>query len=288
MPPSRMKVNRRQFFRSATRWTVGAAGVAGIYTWRVEPHWVDVVERDMPLANLPASLEGKRVVQLTDLHVSDMVEYDYLERAVDQAAELKPDIVMVTGDLMTAHGTEHIESTVRLLQRLNPDNCAIFATAGNHDYGHRIGQEYLVESLFAKLGKAGIRGLRNEQTEYQGLQIVGCDEWMARQFKPRKAFAQFDSSRPGIAMTHNPDTLDMGGWDGFTGWVLAGHTHGGQCRLPYFGAPILPIANRRYEAGEVVIDPLRRLYVNRGLGYTYRVRFMCSPEITRFRLTAAV
>jgi uncharacterized protein len=86
-------------------------------------------------------------------------------------------------------------------------------------------------------------------------------------------------------MTHNPDTVDIPGWAGFAGWVLAGHTHGGQCRLPYFGAPIVPIRNRRYTMGEVELNGGRRLYVNRGLGYTHRVRFLCSPEITVFRLT---
>jgi predicted MPP superfamily phosphohydrolase len=69
--------------------------------------------------------------------------------------------------------------------------------------------------------------------------------------------------------------------------VLAGHTHGGQCRLPYFGAPIVPIRNRRYTIGEVALTGGRRLYVNRGLGYTHQVRFNCTPEITVFRLTAA-
>lgn len=286
MPPIGMKVNRRRFFRSAARWTVGAAGVAGYYAWRVEPHWVDVVERDMPLANLPASLEGKRLVQLTDVHVSRVVEYDYLERAVDQTVELQPDVVVVTGDLMTAIGGELIEPVVQLLERLEPDKRAIFVTPGNHDYGLHVSQSYLVDTLFAELAKVGIQGLRNQQVDYEGLQIVGCDEWMAGRFNPYQAFAEFDSSRPGIALTHNPDTVDMPGWDGFSGWVLAGHTHGGQCRIPYFGAPILPIQNRQYEAGEIEIDSARRLYVNRGIGYTQRVRFMCSPEITQFRLTA--
>ncbi|WP_252855153.1 metallophosphoesterase [Aeoliella straminimaris] len=288
MPLLGMKVNRRQFIRSASLCSLGAAGVAGFYTWRVEPHWVDVVQRQMPLANLPDSLVGKRLVHITDLHVGHVVEYDYLQRAIDQTAELQPDLVMVTGDLMTAHHTECIEPAVRLLKRLNPDNCAIFVTPGNHDYGLHVAQDQVVTMLFDELRKVGIHGLRNEQIDYQGLQIVGCDEWMARRFHPQKAFAQFDVSRPGIALTHNPDTLDMPGWDGFEGWVLAGHTHGGQCRLPYFGAPILPIQNRRYEAGEVEVDSVRRLYVNRGLGYTHRVRFMCSPEITQFDLTAAV
>jgi predicted MPP superfamily phosphohydrolase len=288
MSPDPRKVNRRRFLRSACRWTVGAAGVAGLYAWRIEPHWLEIVERDMPLANLPASLAGKRVVHLTDIHVSHIVDQDYLERAFDQVAELDPDLVLVTGDLMTSRDLEQVDPVISLFRRLNPDQCAVYVTPGNHDYGRYVRQHQMVEVMFTQLENIGVRGLRNQMADFDGLQIVGCDEWMAGRFNIRVALEEYDPSRPAIAMTHNPDTVDYAGWEEYRGWILAGHTHGGQCRIPYFGAPIIPIRNRLYTAGEVKLDDRRTLYVGRGLGYTRRVRFLCSPEITVFRLTPTV
>lgn len=287
MSPDPRKVNRRWFLRTTCRWSAGAVGVAGLYAWRIEPHWLEVVERNMPLANLPTSLAGKRVVHLTDIHVSRVVSQDYLERTFDQVAELDPDLVLVTGDLMTSRDLEQVEPVVSLFRRLDPDKRAIFVTPGNHDYGRHVRQHQLVEAMFGQLRRIGVGGLRNQMADFEGLQIVGCDEWMAGRFNIRAALEGYNPSRPAIAMTHNPDTVDHVGWQEFRGWILAGHTHGGQCRLPYFGAPIIPIRNRLYTAGEVPLDERRTLYVNRGLGYTRRVRFLCSPEITVFRLTSA-
>jgi hypothetical protein len=65
---------------------------------------------------------------------------------------------------------------------------------------------------------------------------------------------------------------------------LCGHTHGGQVQIPLIGAPILPIKHRHYDAGRFETDG-HRLYVNRGLGSLYGVRFNCRPEITVFTLT---
>ena len=77
----------------------------------------------------------------------------------------------------------------------------------------------------------------------------------------------------------------MGG--DYRGWMLAGHTHGGQCRPPFLPAPILQVQNRRYEAGEVDVDGRRTLYINRGLGHLLQARFNVRPEITLFTLRSA-
>lgn len=272
---------------SAARWTVGGAALAGYYSWQVEPHWIDVTEQRMPIPGLPPHLEGKRVVQISDLHVSHIVSRDYLERAIDQATDLRPDLVLVTGDLMTARHLEQVTPAFDLLRRFNTDNTAVYVTPGNHDYGAGYRHPEIVESLFERLKEVGIRGLRNETADYEGLQLVGCDELFAGRFRAPMDIDEFDPTLPTIAMTHNPDTVDLGGWEGLRGWILAGHTHGGQCRLPYFGAPILPIRNRRYTAGRVPLNNTCSLYVNRGLGYSYQVRMNCAPEISLFHLAAA-
>ncbi|QDU54138.1 metallophosphoesterase [Aeoliella mucimassa] len=287
MPTEPVKVNRRRFLRRAALCTVGGAAAAGFYAWRVEPHWVDVVERTMPLRNLPAELEGAQLVQLSDIHVGEFVSYPYLQHSIDRVAASDPEVVAITGDLMTARHLEQIDPVVDLVKRLKPDQRKVIAIPGNHDYGHGAQNVKVADVLFERLTNIGVECLRNQTTTYRGLQFVGLDELWSGRFSARRALKEFDTARAGIALSHNPDSVDHNGWDGFQGWVLSGHTHGGQCRVPYFGAPIIPIKNRRYVSGEVSITPETTLYVNRGLGHSLQVRFMCSPEITRFRLTSA-
>lgn len=83
------------------------------------------------------------------------------------------------------------------------------------------------------------------------------------------------------------DALDVLDWDGYRGWILAGHTHGGQCKPPFLPPPVLPVRNTRYTSGEIPLAEGRRLYINRGLGHLLQVRFNVRPEITAFTLTTA-
>jgi predicted MPP superfamily phosphohydrolase len=87
-----------------------------------------------------------------------------------------------------------------------------------------------------------------------------------------------------VALVHNPDAIDAL-HNRPCHWILSGHTHGGQVRLPLLGAPFLPVRHREYDQGLFKVGE-QRLYVNRGLGYLRRVRFNCRPEIAVFQLTA--
>jgi predicted MPP superfamily phosphohydrolase len=120
--------------------------------------------------------------------------------------------------------------------------------------------------------------------DISGLQLAGVDDLWSNNFDAEKTLGQLESTRPTIALCHNPDGVDRPEWRGFRGWTLAGHTHGGQCKPPFLPPPILPVENRRYVAGEYDIGPDHRMYINRGLGYLRRVRFNARPEITVFTL----
>jgi predicted MPP superfamily phosphohydrolase len=90
-----------------------------------------------------------------------------------------------------------------------------------------------------------------------------------------------------IVLSHNPDTADMPFWGAFDGWILAGHTHGGQCKPPFLRPPLLPVDNKSYIAGRYDLGGGRTMYINRGIGHLIQARFNARPEITVFSLTRA-
>jgi hypothetical protein len=81
--------------------------------------------------------------------------------------------------------------------------------------------------------------------------------------------------------------VDLDGWEGFRGWVLSGHTHGGQCKPPFLPPPLLPVKNKRYTSGEFALDRERTLYISRGVGHVLQVRFNVRPEVKLFELQPA-
>jgi predicted MPP superfamily phosphohydrolase len=96
-----------------------------------------------------------------------------------------------------------------------------------------------------------------------------------------------DLQRPSLALVHNPDTADRPVWGNYKGWILCGHTHGGQCKPPFLPPPLLPVSNRLYQAGEYALAGGRRMYINRGLGHLLQARFHVRPEVTIFSLQRA-
>ena len=121
--------------------------------------------------------------------------------------------------------------------------------------------------------QSGIVMLRNQVRDVEGLQIVGLDDLWAKRFDPAVALASFDDRRAAIALSHNPDTADLPVWERYEGWILSGHTHGGQCKAPFLPPPLLPVRNRRYTQGEFRLSGDRSMYINRGVGHLISVRF---------------
>lgn len=262
----------------------GTALGVGFYTWRIEPHWLQVVERPLPVLNLPAALEGARLAQLSDLHVGPRVDDDYLVNVFQRVREASPDIIVYTGDF-TSYAPDVIEHSRRVFDELPLGRRATFGSLGNHDYGPSWDHSDVAEQLTELAKNVGVTMLRNEVGTVDGLQVMGLDDLWAGTFDLATAKAQLDLSRPAIALSHNPDTADLPGWEGFNGWILAGHTHGGQCKAPFLPPPLLPVKNRRYTSGEFDLAGERRMYINRGVGHLLRVRINARPEVTMFQLT---
>ena len=282
-------VPRRKFLRNAALGSVSAAAAAFLYAWRIEPHWVELVERELPVVGLPPALDGKTLVHLSDLHIGRLVDDDYLRTCFESVAALEPAVVVVTGDWMSCESAEEVDHAARMLEHLQPAALGTYGITGNHDYGRGWRRENVADDLERRLSQLGIHLLRNDTATVAGLHIVGLEDFWSPRFSARRTLHLVASSpaEPTLVLCHNPDACDVACWGDFRGWVLAGHTHGGQCKAPFLPPPLLSVKNRRYTYGEFDLVPGRNLYIHRGVGYVKRVRFNMRPEITAFTLRAA-
>jgi uncharacterized protein len=245
--------------------------------------------RDLPIENLPRALNGARLAQVSDIHIGPDVSDDYVIHSFDRLRALAPDIVVITGDFLTHRtdrGDEQFRQIGAVMSHLPHGRLATVGILGNHDYGFGWRQPEVANRVVAEVERVGIRMLRNETHAVAGLDIVGVDDLWAEHGDTAAAF-RGRANAAGIVLVHNPDAADLYRWPEYRGWMLAGHTHGGQCKPPFLPPPLVPVQNRRYVSGTVEVDANRSLYISRGVGHLIRARFNARPEITVFTLRAA-
>lgn len=282
-------LSRRALFKRMLG--VGAvAAASGAWGRQIEPFWVDWHDVAMPVQGLPKSFEGYRITQLTDLHAGSEVPIDYLIDVIHKVVLRKPDLVVVTGDLVN-HTLTAVGPVCEALSQLPRAGIPTIATFGNHDYevegelAHAGGlPTRIAEALEARLKHVDIPVLRNRAQAIQKgsdrVWIVGLEDLYSSHYSPQVAFAGLPAGEPIIALSHNPDTapeLDTFG----VRWILSGHTHGGQVRVPGVGALVLNIQTPEFQQGHVKL-PNSHLYVSRGVGYLKRIRVFCRPEVPTF------
>jgi predicted MPP superfamily phosphohydrolase len=269
---------------------VAAAGFAW-YAVRVAPHRVEFVRRPLPVENLPSGLAGRTLVHISDIHAGGLMRDRHLTDTFEAVTRLAPDLVVWTGDFVSFRFGDPLPRLASVLRHAPHGRLGSFAVLGNHDYGHghpgSAYHEHLALAVTEALGHAGITALRNASRIVEGLAIVGLDEHRSGRFDLARALHDVPPGTPTVFLCHNPDAFDRSEWSGLRGWILAGHTHGGQVKLPGLPAPVLQIRNRRYSGGEAEAAPGRRVYVARGLGYILPLRFNVPPEVTVFTLERA-
>ncbi len=283
-------MDRRRFLRHASKASLGllaAGGLTGLYAWQVEPFWLDFVHRDMPVQNLPSSLQGKTLMQLSDLHVGNRFDFRFLIESMQRAQALEPDIVVYTGDYVSYEDETQLDQLEEVMGHAVRGKLGSVAVLGNHDYGYRWEKEGVAKRVADRLEARGIQVLRNDAAMVGGLNIIGLDDWWGINFRPQRAMASYDPGAANVVLCHNPDVCDLDVWQDYQGWILSGHTHGGQCKPPFLDPPVLPVQNKRFTAGRIDLHDGRMLYINRALGHLRQMRFLVRPEITVFRLLRA-
>jgi predicted MPP superfamily phosphohydrolase len=281
------KINRRKFIGKCITAGIGVsiAGL-GIYSIGMEPHNIVMERQKLALKNLPSAWVGRKIVQVSDIHISRIVSIDYINKAFEMINREKPDAVFFTGDYVISWKFE--EFMEKLSQAMKKIKCSLgdrgkIAVPGNHDYWTNW------DIVSKKLSNGGFSVPTNQVVPLsiggEEIFIACCDDLWCGKVDVKKLLAGVDTeNKPVIMLAHNPDIYDDVELRGRTISVLSGHSHGGQVYLPFIGAPITPT---KYVRG-FYTDGKTTMYVNRGLGtIPPPVRFNCPPEITVFTLEGA-
>ena len=261
-----------------------AAGAAIAYELAAERWRIGITRGTYAIRNLPPELDGLKIAHLSDLHMGRITPVSFIRKAADLTNSLQPDLVVMTGDYVDDTDIP-VEVCSEALAGLDAP-LGVFAILGNHD--HWVQPDAIADAL----GDAGVRVLRNESVPVGSgegrLWIAGLEDTAGH----REDFGATLNGRmegePVVLLSHSPDVLPRA-HDLDIDLVLAGHTHGGQIRLPIIGAPHAPSrVTQKYVIGSRRLGHTR-IHVSRGVGMTLMpVRFGCPPEIGLYTLTVPV
>jgi len=253
-----------------------------------EPNSPKLVEITLPIKRLPEAWDGLRIAQLSDFHYDEDFSVIPLRKAVDVINSLKPDLIVLTGDFVSApffassrkKAAGLIDPCAQLLTKLKA-RLGLYACLGNHDVGTDPGR------IFNTLQSHNIKALRNcsipLEKDGKRLWIAGVDDVIGGSPDMDITLQKVPADEAVVLMAHEPDyathvskySVDL---------QLSGHSHGGQVRIPLIGAPILPELAVKYPKGLYQVGNLT-LYTNVGIGtVNLPVRFDCPPEITLITL----
>jgi len=276
-------MKRRKFIKGITS-LAGLALTTGFYSYRIEPFWLEFVKIKMPIKNLPKNLIGLSLMQISDLHIGNRFDYSFIIDSFAKAREYQPDFVVYTGDFIHYEDFNQLDQLREIFKNPVKGKLGTIGILGNHDYGKNWAENKLANSVVKVLNDSGVTMLRNEQKEIKGFNFIGFDDYWATNFHPNKVMKLYDPKKANIVLAHNPDVCDLDIWNNYKGWILSGHTHGGQVKPPFLKPPMLPVKNKKYTAGKIDLPNERIVYINRALGHLWQVRFNVRPEITVFEL----
>jgi len=312
--------SRRYFFKTATALAGAGPFLTAMYGFAAERLDYQVRRVDIPMPNLPAGLEGMKIVQISDIHLSSYMPRLQVRRAVNMANDLGADLALVTGDFITGP-SDPIADCIDEVKGLRAP-LGVWGCNGNHEVYARA--EDTAQILFAQAGMKLLRS-ENAQLTFNGssFNLIGVDYQRERTNGGRKVQLLQNveplvrRDMPNILMSHNPNSFNRAAELGIE-LTLAGHTHGGQIQVEildhrlsparfitdyvaglYHRPMFAPAPNDRasngsaFETNHGSLFPnrssaLASIYVNRGLGTVGApARLGVPPEITLLTLRRA-
>ena len=265
--------------------TGGIAACLAEGLW-IEPSNLSVTYQDIRCRKLPPGLDGLRLALLADFHFRPDHDAELVAATIAEIKRQKPDIILLGGDFVDSR-PEVLTPLLQQLENLSAPH-GVFAVLGNHD-----GWNASRDTFRRAFEKTGIGFLINDNTRLnirgESIAIAGTDFVWRGQPDPGRTLKGIPANTPVIAMVHEPDYFDVMACQRDILLQVSGHTHGGQCRLPFLGwTPYTVEHGKKYTYGAFSSGD-SQLFVTRGVGTTGpRVRFGCPPELAILTLRAAV
>ena len=283
--------------RRSTRWSnrlrvlfvaiILLLAAMAFWAFLIEPGRLVVRQQTIQIDNWPHELDGLRIAVLSDIHADDwFIDDKKLRQIVERTNQLQPELIVILGDYMSSNG--------RVTRRVEPEHfgailkdlhapLGVYSVLGNHD------SWYSGVLVRRGLEKNGIQVLENEVVHFDArgttLWLVGLADLWTRRQNIADTVAMVPEGKPMIALTHNPDIFPN--LPQRVPLLLAGHTHGGQVRLPLIGSVVESSEyGDRYVLGHVV-ENNHHLFVTTGIGTSIiPVRFGVPPEIVLLTIKA--
>ncbi|MCD6441981.1 metallophosphoesterase, partial [bacterium] len=258
-----------------------------VYSFFKEPFDIRLEYKTIFLKKLPTNFEGLKIIQISDLHSKKFGKKE--KRILEIISQQKADFLFITGDINEARASK-INSNSKFWEELGKTNFGcVYAVFGNHLYEDKKIEPIVLKSI---LEKSGIKVLDNENVklkrEGQYIWLLGINDPHTNHHNLPKALQGVDNFSIRILLSHTPEIID----DLKTGdadLILAGHTHGGQVKIPGIRASWIPTKyHGKYARGLFKVKGAY-MYVNRGIGNKkLPMRFNSRPEITLIKLTRRV
>lgn len=284
---SLIPTTRRKFLYSAA--AAGTLAIAGDSVL-LEPNRPRVVRREFSLVRWPERLNGFTIALLSDFHYDPYFSVHPLHAAVPLVNELRPDLIVLTGDFVSVPPTGDpakaafaAEPCAKIIRQMSAPH-GLWAILGNHDCD--TDPEEVTRAVQAE----GIQMLENQSKaiEHDGARfwLAGVDDVLSGTADIAETLLGIPTNDAVILLAHEPDFADEAAKFPVD-LQLSGHSHGGQIRIPFVPLFYLPDLAKKYPMGIYEVGPLP-LYTNAGIGtVNIPVRFNCPPEITLITLRSA-
>lgn len=272
---------RRRFLGAVRGALLGLPVVAIGYGTFIQRFRLTMREQKIPVAGLPEDLDGLRIAQLTDIHLSPFLSVRELEQAVAMANETRPHLTLVTGDLIT-RGGDPLDDCLHALSRLKSD-AGVYGCMGNHEI-YANSEDY-TQSQGAKLGMMFLRRqtrlLRFGQAK---LNLAGMDYQRLGKHYLRGAERLIVPGAFNVLLQHNPDVFPVAAAKGFP-LTISGHTHGGQVRVEILNADLNVSRFYTHYVDGLYQKEGSSIFVSRGIGtIALPTRLGAPPEVALLTL----